>query len=141
MEEIGVVKSVEGISAKVVVAKKGICEQCTSGTCMITGEGAELDALNTLGARPGQRVRVTLKPFSYLKGSIVVYGIPAISLIIGAVLGKEVFAKYFPSINADGVSAIFGFGAFALSFLIVKLWSIKAGRRTEYKPVIEEILD
>src|SRR3989304_2983302 len=141
MEEIGIVKSVEGVTAKVTVAKKSVCDKCTAGTCLITGEGAEIAALNTAGAEAGQKVRVALKPFSYIKGSIIVYGVPALSLVVGAVLGKEVFSKYMPGTDPELVSAIFGFGALAVSFGLVKLWSMAAEKRVEYKPVIEEILN
>lgn len=140
MEEIGIVKSTEGMSAKVVVAKKGMCEKCTMGTCHVVDEGAELDAINLIGAEPGQKVRVSLKPYSYLKGSMIVYGLPALSLIIGAILGKEVFAEHMKPMDPDLVSAIFGFGSLGVSFILVKLWSMKAEKKVEYKPVIEEIL-
>jgi len=141
MEETGVVKSVEGPFAKVAVAKKSVCAQCTAGTCHLTEEGAELEALNTAGAKAGQRVRVVLKPYTFLKGSIIVYGLPAAALVLGAVMGKEVFSRYIRGISSDAVSAIFAFGAFALSFLAVKLWSMRAEKKIEYKPVIEEILE
>lgn len=141
MEEIGVVKSVEGLTAKVIVKRTGICEKCTQKTCTLTEEGAELEAINTIKAKAGQMVRVTLKPYSYLKGSLIIYGLPALSLIIGAILGKEVFSQYMRSIEPDLVSAIFGFGGLILSLIMVKLWSMKAEKKVEYKPVIEEIIE
>lgn len=140
MEETGIVKSVEGPFARVAVAKKNMCEQCTAGTCFMTDEGAELEALNEVRAEVGQKVRVTLMPYSYLKGSIIVYGLPALALIAGAVVGKEV-AGSFGDMDPDLVSAIFAFGAFALSFIVIKLWSMRAEKKVQYKPVIEEILD
>ncbi len=140
MEEIGVVKSIEGVTAVVVVAKRSVCQQCRQGTCHLTEEGAEINAINTVRAEVGQRVRVVLKPYTYLKGTLIVYGLPALSLVIGAVLGKEVFAGYMKDIEPDLVSAIFAFSAFGISFLAVKLWSMRAEGKVEYKPVIEEIL-
>lgn len=141
MEETGVVKGVEGPFARVAVAKKSICDRCTAGTCHLTDEGAELDAINEAGAKVGQKVRVVLKPYSYLKGSLIVYGLPAAALVLGAVLGKEVFSRYMPGMSPDTVSAIFAFSAFVLSFIFVKLWSMRAEKKVEYKPVIEEILE
>ncbi|MBI4823717.1 MAG: SoxR reducing system RseC family protein [Nitrospirae bacterium] len=140
MEEIGVVKSIEGQFANVVVVRRGICEKCTQGTCHLTDEGAEIYALNGVKAEVGQKVRVVLQPYTYLKGSLIVYGIPALALVIGAVLGKEVFARYLSSMEPDTVSAIFAFGLFGLSFLLVKLWSRIAEKKVEYRPVIKEIL-
>lgn len=126
--------------ATVVVDKKGMCEHCTAGTCSMTESGAELEALNEAGAGVGQKVRVELRAYSYLKGSMMIYGLPALMLIIGAVVGKEIGPR-FMGLDSDTVSAIFAFGAFALSIVFVKLWSMKAEKKTEYRPVIKEIID
>jgi sigma-E factor negative regulatory protein RseC len=141
MEEIGVVKSVEGPVAKVSVARRSMCEKCTAGTCLLTDDGAELEALNEAGAEVGQRVRVVLQPYIYLKGSLIVYGLPAVALVVGAVAGRELAPGVFRHADPEIVSACFAFALFALSFVIVKLWSMRAERKTEYKPIIEEILD
>jgi sigma-E factor negative regulatory protein RseC len=144
MEEIGVVTKTAGRFATVTVAKKqGVCEQCAMGTCHVSEAGAEIEALNRAGAAEGQRVRVALRPYTYLKGSLIVYGIPVLCLIIGAVVGKEYFSRMpaFSGRDPEIVSAIFGFSAFFLSFLAIKLWSTRAEKRLAYKPVIEEILD
>lgn len=140
MEEIGVVKSINGAMATVSVERRSACEQCAAG-CKITGSGAEIEAVNRARAEVGQKVRVELKPYAYLKGSIIVYGLPALALIIGAVAGKEVFSGLFPAIDPDTLSAIFGFGAFIISFVLIKFWSVRAEKKTELKPVIEEILE
>ncbi len=140
MEEIGIVKSVSGVLAIVAVEGKSPCDQCKMG-CKVTDSGAELEAINSVKAEVGQRVRVELKPYSYLKGSIIVYGLPAVSLVIGAVLGKGVFSRFLRPMDPDLVSAIFGFGAFLLTFIVIKLWSMKIEKAADYTPVIEEILE
>lgn len=141
MEEVGIVTKVEGRFARVLVAKKGsVCDSCAMGTCSVSAHGSEMNALNLANAKEGQRVKVTLKAYTYLKGSVIVYGIPALCLILGAVVGKELSQKYFPSSDADIISAIFGFSGLALSFLMVRLWGSRAEKKLEYKPVIEEIL-
>jgi sigma-E factor negative regulatory protein RseC len=141
VEEVGVIINVEGIVATVSVQKRGACEGCTLRSCK-PGEGAMLiQALNPVDARVGQKVRVVMKPYTYLKGSIILYGIPAFALIAGAVIGKELFASHFNTIDPDTLSAVFGFGASAASFLAVKLWRGRKGKKAELKPVIEEILE
>ncbi len=140
MEEVGIVRSVSGVMAIVAVERKSACEQCKAG-CKITDSGAELEALNQAGAAVGQRVRIELKPYSYLKGSVIAYGLPAAALIVGAVLGKEFFSRILTTVDPDMVSAIFGFGAFLLAFIVVKLWSMRVEKKTEYMPVVEEILE
>lgn len=140
MEETGVVTNITGIIATVSVGKKSACEQCAAG-CKVTDSGAEIEAVNRANAKVGQKVRVQLRPYSYLKGSAIVYGLPAVALVVGAVAGKELFSGLFRGADPDIVSAIFGFGAFIASFVIVKIWSLRLEKKTEYRPVIEEILE
>lgn len=141
MEEIGVIVLKQGPLAVVRVKKKSACDQCKSGTCMIADDTAEMEAVNDIGAEVGQTVRVRLMPMTYVKGSIVVYGIPALMLVIGAVLGKEFFAGFFPEVDSETVSALFAFGGLGISFIIVKVWSVYAEKRVEFKPVVEAILN
>jgi sigma-E factor negative regulatory protein RseC len=141
MEEVGIIASTDGLAAKVIVPKKTACEGCTAGTCKPQDKSMEIDALNPVKAAVGQKVRVVMKPYVYLKGSIIVYGIPAAALIIGAVAGREIFSAYVSYADPDTVSAITGLGLCVLSFIGIKLWSRTVENRTEYKPVIEEILE
>ncbi|MBM4128969.1 MAG: SoxR reducing system RseC family protein, partial [Nitrospira sp.] len=73
------------------------------------------------------------------KESFIVYGIPALAIIGGALIGR-LLSDYFKEIDTDLLSALFGFGAFAIALFAVKLWSKRAEKKVEYKPVIEEIL-
>jgi sigma-E factor negative regulatory protein RseC len=140
MEEIGTVKKIEGIMAIVDVPKKSACEGCTAGTCRQEDRSMEIEALNRAGAKVGQKVLVSIKAYTYLKGSALVYGLPALALVLGAVLGKEGMSSIFTGTDPDILSAIFGFGAFGLSLVAVKIWSKSAAKKVESKPVVEEIL-
>lgn len=140
VEEIGVVRSAEGMVASVAVPKKSGCEGCSMKACKPDDQFMLIEALNPVQARIGQKVRVGIKSFTYLKGSVIIYGIPALSLIAGAVIGKEIFSPYFKTCDPDIVSALFGFVAFGLAFIGIKLWSSKVSTRADLKPVIEEIL-
>ncbi len=141
IEEIGTVKSVDGPFALVNVPKKSACEGCTAGTCRIEDQFMEIEAFNQAGAKAGDRVRVSVKAVTYMKGSMIVYGLPAIGLVAGAVLGKEVMTGIFTKADPDMLSAAFGFGAFVLTLVLVKIWSNAAGKKIESKPVIEEVLN
>ncbi len=142
MEEIGVVIKTVGRFAKVSVEKpKGVCEHCTMGSCQVSKENAELEAINMVGAREGQKVRVVIKAVSYTKGSLIVYGLPVLALILGAIAGKELALSSLKGHDPENMSALFAFGAFAASFVFIRLWSSKAEKKLENKPIIEEILD
>jgi sigma-E factor negative regulatory protein RseC len=140
IEETGTVKSTDGNMAVVAVARKSACEGCSSGLCKPDAQTMEIEALNPAGAVVGQKVRVTIKSALYMKGSMIVYGIPAIGLVVGAVIGKEFLSGFFQGTDPDILSAICGFTAFGISLAVVRIWSGIAGKKIESKPVIEEIL-
>jgi len=142
IEETGVVTATEGITARVKVQKRGSCDGCAAtGTCETTDDGMEIKALNPIQARPGQTVRVSIKPQSYLKGTMMIYGLPMTALIAGAIIGKNIGEKYFSGLDSDMIAAIVGFAMLVITFLFAKNWSRKAETMTEYQPVIEEIID
>ena len=141
VEEVGFVKSIDGSLATVAIKKKSSCEGCTLKICKPDEQHMEIEALNPVHAAVGQKVKVAMKSYSYLRNSAVIYGIPALFLVLGAVAGKEIISTFFMNSDPDIVSAFSGFGAAAISFLCIKLWSVKAGTRKALKPVIEEILE
>jgi sigma-E factor negative regulatory protein RseC len=141
IEETGTVIKTEGILAKVIVQKKATCEGCAArGVCETTEGGMEIEALNPVNAKAGQTVKISMKPSVYLKGTMLVYGIPLVALIAGAIIGKNIGESYLKETSSDMVAAMTGFGALFISFLVIKIWTRKAETNTEHKPVIEEII-
>lgn len=139
MEEIGVVKSLQDPFAIVVIEKKSACDKC-SMSCKMTDEGSEIEALNLAKAKVGQTVKVNMRSFTYLKGSLLVYGFPAFLLIVGAVFGREILSRSVTFIDKDLLSAITGFSACLIGFIIAKVVSSRSEKKVECKPVIEEIV-
>ena len=143
MEEIGIVKEINGIKAIISVQKQGSCGSCPGATlCQTLGAGeALMEAYNHVGARAGDTVKVVFKSSNYLKGTMLVYGLPSLMLIIGAVLGKGYLSRFFPAADPEILSAGSGFGFLVISFLVIKLWSNTFERKKEYTPIIEEIIN
>ena len=140
MEETGKVVSVEGVRAVVSVPRKGVCDHCTAGTCNVSDSGVRIEAINEAGASVGQTVRVSMRPYTYVKGSMLLYGVPAISLIAGAVLGSELISQWLPGMDKQGVAAITAFGLFGISFLAIKAALKGAGKSTKHQAVVSEII-
>jgi len=141
MEEVGTIKSTDGLFAVVSVPRKSSCEGCTLSICKPDEQIMEIEALNTAKAGVGQKVRVVMESSSYMKSAGIVYGIPALALVLGAVAGKELFSRYLPGFDPDSISAMCGFGGLILAFIVIRLWTDKTAKRKERKPVIEEILE
>ena len=142
MLETGIVKELIGQKAIVTVQKQGSCTSCPgSSVCKsLGGDEAVVEALNYVGARPGDTVSISLKPYNYLRGTILLYGIPSIMLIVGAVIGKEYLSKVLTGVDPDMASAIGGFGLFAITFFGLRLFSRRFEGKKEYMPIIEQII-
>ena len=141
MEETGVVKRVDGPKAFVTVRRQSACDACASGSaCKVSESGAEIEAFNAVHAEVGDTVKIAFKAFTYLKGTLLIYGIPALALVVGTVVGKEYLSVFFPARDPDMLSALSGFGFMIASFLGVKLLISKFEKKKELVPVIEEII-
>jgi sigma-E factor negative regulatory protein RseC len=140
-EEIGIVKSVEGITAKVIIERTSSCSSCCTGCQTQDDAHMIMDALNPINAKTGQRVKISLKPMPYLKGVLFVYGLPMILFIVAAMVGKRIGQLYFQEINSDLTAAALAFAMLIISYLFLKAWSTKPRSAQGGHPVIEEIID
>ncbi len=141
MEEIGIVKSIDGAMAKVMVARKsGCCDNCEKDLCDIPENGIVTEAINSAHAAVGQKVKITMKSYTYFKGALIIYILPVVALILGAILGKIYLPSYFHGIDSELLAALGGFFAFFASLIVVKILSSRMDRKTEYKSVIETIM-
>lgn len=142
LEEEGIIKAVEGDHALVSICAQGTCKGCPSSSiCNSVGDEREVRALNPVNAAPGQRVKVVMHARMYLKGTLLVYGLPMFVLIAGAVLGKYLSDNYFPGSNPDIMAAVIGLGGMAAVFIAVRRWSMAVEKSGDYLPVVERILD
>ncbi len=142
MQEIGTVKSIDGHFAKVVLSRRSsCCDSCEKDSCDIPEEGVETEAINQAGAKVGQRVKVVMKPYTFLKGALILYAFPILALFVGAFLGKAYLNRVFEGTDSELLAAIGAIVAFVASLLIVKIISGKMARKTEYKSVIESIVE
>jgi len=140
IEEEGIVAEVHGSVARVEILKKSACEKCSaSGTCH-PGDEDLMEADNPLGAVKGQKVKVVLAPQIYLKASIILYGIPMVAMVAGAILGKNAGIAYSGEPNSDLWAFIAGMTCLVISFYFIRLYNNKVEKTREYKPVIVEIL-
>jgi len=141
IEETGTVIKTEGITARVRVQKRGACEGCAAtGVCESSEGGMEIEALNPVHAKEGQTVKVSIAARAYLKGTMLIYGLPLMALIAGAIGGKVIGEEYIKGFDSDIAAAVLGFTAFIMTFLFIRSWSKKAETKKEYKPVIDEII-
>ncbi len=92
-EEIGVVKNVTGNRAEVEITPAGTCNHCPAASmCNWTGEKTRLIvAHNPVNARTGDTVALHRHPATSTGTAIVVFGLPALLMVLGILLGKTLF--------------------------------------------------
>ena len=141
MYEEGSVSRTDGEMALVRVTRGTACDNCaTSGACKSLGGGRdmEMEATNIVGAKVGDRVRVEVPSSSVAKMAFLVYLIPIMSLVLGAMLGMEIgaAASLDPELCALGTSL----ACFSVAFLIVRRIGQLLADKRDYTPRISKIL-
>ena len=94
MIEEAFVESAQKSRATVKLIRPQACEKCKA--CQGSGKNEPfLDAENTVGAKPRDRVMVEIDDNLIAKTTFMFYGMPFLGFIIGVLLGHFFFAKIF----------------------------------------------
>lgn len=137
--EKGIVTKVGAGTAWVRTLPSEACAGCSScGTCNAQREDAEVEVINEIGARIGDRILIDIKTSAFLKATFLLYVFPIIGLTVGAMLGVKV-SEHF-GYDASVCSAAIGFAAFFLTVAIVRIEGNRMGRQKAYRPQIVKIL-
>lgn len=145
---------------RVRVYRSGTCENCTCvlstacspeeveqrrgilGSLFRQTSVMEIEALNEVGAAPGDRVELQLKSnAAVVKASALLYLIPAMMFVLGIVLGGWWSSTRW-GLSGDAVILVqvaVGFGLMMLSFAFAALYA-KLRERAEFTPIATKIL-
>ncbi len=125
----GVVTEVSGKTAKVRFQRSPQCSHC--GACLTVGEHEmELELNNPVGAKVGDRVRVSLSPKRVVQASLLAYAVPLALLIFGVWLGSGV---------SDWFGLVLGVAACGGSYFILRAVEKKSRDKNRFRPRIEAI--
>jgi len=142
MLEVAVVQSTSGSMAKVRVKRSAMCASC--GRCGVLSEGASryitVDALNPVGARPGDVVRLEMESADILTAAFMAYILPLMSAglgyFVGYVLGMQVSLVVAP-VKAGLLGAV---ALLVASYGYLRLYDRRAAREgVRFRPVIKEV--
>jgi sigma-E factor negative regulatory protein RseC len=143
IEEIGTVVELKGKHTAVIMCRKSsLCEHCaTSGSCALSDDDQTrlIEVQNLLGASVGERVRIATSTRSFLQSSFLLYIVPLIALVIGAVIGKIVGELPAVALDPNLLSAVFGVFFMVGSFVILRVGS-RALVHESYMPKIVAVL-
>jgi len=136
-KENGVVIKTGESKAWVKTIKSSACEGCASNGSCEAGKEAEVEAINTIGAKIGDTVVVGFETGSLIKVSMMLYLFPVLAMIVGAVIGSKLAPVY--NVDESIMSAIFSFSFFFLSFVCIRLTGNLLSGNTKYQAQIIKI--
>jgi sigma-E factor negative regulatory protein RseC len=143
IEEVGIVVELKGKHTAVVMCRKSsLCEHCaSSGTCAIGEDSSSrlVEVQNMLGAGIGDEVCISTTTRSFLQSSFLLYIVPLIALLIGAIAGKLVGEHVPTGLDPNLLSAIFGVFFMIGSFLLLRVGSSVLDKEN-YMPKVVSIL-
>ena len=127
-------------TAWVKTTRSSACESCSSRSACHTGGGGkemEVEAINTVNAKVGDRIVLNIKTTSLLKATFLLYVFPILAMIAGALVGQTVAGMR--GSDPSGLSALFGFLFFGLAFVAIRIIGKVLSKDASYKPEIIKI--
>lgn len=97
----------------------------------------EVEAINAVHAKVGDRVVLSLKTASLLKTAFLLYVFPIILMIVGAVIGQE--TAPILGVDPSGFSVILAILCFIAAFFVVRGQSHRLTAREDFRPRIIKI--
>jgi sigma-E factor negative regulatory protein RseC len=120
-EQIGIVIAIEpGGWARVLTDRKGACGGCHTshgGGCRscLAGSKFESRVTNSLGAKPGDIVKVSMRSRDFFKGAAMLYLLPVVALLVGALTGTWLAGLLgLPPTPGGILGAVIGLGLAAI---------------------------
>ena len=139
--EKGVVIKVDATTAWVTTTKTSACEGCAAkSSCTTLGGGKEMEveAINDIGARIGQKVVLQFHTSPLLKATFLLYVVPILFLILGAFIGDQAAPRF--DMDPSTCSVIVGLVFLGISIKFVKSKGNKLAKKDAYRPKIVRIL-
>jgi sigma-E factor negative regulatory protein RseC len=138
--EEGIVQQISATKALILINRSSACAGCHSRSACMPSENKEMtvEAINDINAQVGDRVQVSVPTSSLLKATFLVYFVPVLALITGAITGNNIA----PSLQIDPTlaSMLCGFFAMGAVFGAVKWFDRGANSKTKYWPRVTRIL-
>lgn len=138
--EEGIVQQLAATRAFILINRTSACAGCHSKSACLPSENKEMivEAINDINAQVGDRVQVSVPTTSLLKATFLVYFVPVLALIAGAITGSNVA----PAMQLDSTlaSVACGFLAMAIVFGAVKWFDRGANAKAQYWPRVTRIL-
>lgn len=122
VEDTGIVTAVDGSRIKVEIQRGESCGSCSMrGFCFKKADNTVFELHCDLPLKVGDRVYLEISPGARIGSALLIFGLPLLMLFLGFMVASRFLAE-LPSVAT-------GFGAMALSFVIVGILDKRYGKR------------
>jgi sigma-E factor negative regulatory protein RseC len=139
LREQGIVEKIASQRAVVRIQPSSACAGCEArGACQVHGDKKLLvDVKNDLEAKVGDTVEISMPSGSVLKVSLLVYALPILGLILGALSGS-VWAGAFHTPSTPA-SLIGGGAGLAVSVMVLRYFDRSVRSKPDYSPQMTRV--
>lgn len=143
LEETAQVVRVEDGEIWVETERKSTCSSCSAqngcGTSVLARvlgrRRTQIRVLSDLALKPGDRVTIGIREQALVRGSLAVYAVPILLLLLGALVG-ELGARQFLWQNGEPASVILGIAGLAAGLFWLKSFTRRIRDDGQYQPVV-----
>ena len=143
LEETAQVVSVEGGDVWVETQRRSTCSSCPAhkgcGTATLSkvlgNRRNVVRVLSEIPLRTGDRVVIGIREQALVRGSLAVYAVPILLLLLGAVLG-DLGADRSVWQNAETASLVLGVSGFLAGLFWIKRFTRRIQKDQNYQPVV-----
>lgn len=142
IEEYGIIIELKEQQIAVVMCQRNsACDHCpSSGACSMGNDSETMyvDAFNAVGAEVSDRVKIVTSTKHFLQSSFMLYIVPIIGLLVGALSGQAIGEKMSSKIDPSLLSAIMAMIFMTATFIAIK-FGTRGLKREVFMPRIVEI--
>jgi sigma-E factor negative regulatory protein RseC len=143
IEEVGTIVELKDRQVAVVHCRRNsACDHCPSSGVCKTGDDNDtmlVDALNQVGAAVGDQVKIVTSTRHFLQSSFMLYIVPIIGLLIGALLGQSVGERSASGIDPSLLSALTAVVFLVVTFLAIRFATRKLRREAFMPRIVEKV--
>lgn len=137
-----IIDIVDNRTARMIMQRHSACASC--GKCSkLSSECQDLvvEVDNSIGAKKGDRVEVSMESVQVLKATMLAYLVPLIFLLVGTILTYYILDLIKFSGPIEVISGVVGLICTGISYLLLRKNDDKFKQSREYIPRITKIIE
>lgn len=143
LEEKALVVAIDGSDVWIETQRRSSCGSCSAqGACgtsvlsKVMGQRrSRMRVLSDIPLRVGDEVVIGIREQALIHGSLAVYAVPIVLLLLGALTGRLGAEKWLWS-NAEAASVVLGVAGFAAGLLWVRRFTDRIRNDGRFQPVV-----